>query len=300
MRGVKTAVPTAFAPRPRLGELLLVLAGWVGATVVLSSLLAPAAYALVEALAPGRFPFQRVLRRIALLVAVVLLVALRRRIGVRSWNDLGLGGFRARRGETAWGVVAGAATIAVLLLAELAAGTRIAGWNLAWGEVVEALAGAAVIGVLEEGLCRGALLFPFGRLTGARFWIANAATSAIYATAHFARGGGRPREVDWASGWRVWGEIGPAVGNHFEAWVGLFATGALFYALAWRQGHAWGAAGLHAGAVLALQIGGELTDPARGNRSLFLVDGLLPGYWIAALAMAAAVWLWRRGERAAG
>jgi hypothetical protein len=228
------------------------------------------------------------------------LVALRRRIGVRGWSDLGLGDFRARRGEAAWGFVAGAATIAALLVAELAAGTRIAGGNLGPGEAVEAFAGAAVIGLLEEGLCRGALLFPFGRLIGARFWIANAATSAIYATAHFARGGGRPREVDWASGWRVWSEIGPAVGDHLEAWVGLFATGALFYALAWRQGHAWGAAGLHAGAVLALQVGGDLTDPASGNRSLFLVDGLLPGYWIAALAMAAAVWLWRRGERAGG
>jgi len=291
---------SAFGARQRLGELLVGLTLWVGATVVLSSLLAPLAYGLVEALAPGRFPFQRVLRRIALLVAVVLLVVLRRRIGVRGWSDLGLGAFRARRGEAAWGVVAGAATIACLLVAELGAGTRVAGWDLQLAELVEAFAGAALIGLLEEGLCRGALLFPFGRLTGPRFWIANAATSAIYATAHFARGGGRPREVDWASGWRVWTEIGPAVGNHFEAWVGLFATGALFYALAWRQGHAWGAAGLHAGAVVALQVGGELTDPARGNRSLFLVDGLLPGYWIAALAMAAAVALWRRGERAGG
>jgi len=290
----------AFGARQRLGELLAGLALWVGATVVLSSLLAPLAYELVEALAPGRFPFRRVLRRIALLVAILLLVAGRRRLGIGGWSDLGLGAFGSRRGTAALGLAAGAATIALLLVVELGAGTRLAGWDLSWGELVEALAGAAVIGVLEEGLCRGALLFPFGRLTGFRFWTANAATSAIYATAHFARGGGRSGDVDWASGWRVWGEIGPAIGNHFEAWVGLFATGALFYALAWRQGHAWGAAGLHAGAVVALQVGGELTEAARGNRSLFLVDGLLPGYWTAVLAMAAAIWLWRRGERAGG
>jgi len=296
--GDAVPAPTAFAPRQRLGGLLVVLLLWVGGTVVVSALLAPAAYALVESLAPGRFPFQRVLRRLALLVAVALLVVTSRRLGVRGVRDLGLDAFAVRRGAFGRAVAAGATAIAALLLAELLLGTRVALWQLTPGEAVAALAGAAVIGLLEEGLCRGALLFPFGRLTGARFWIANVATSAIYATAHFARGGGRPREIDWASGWRVWGEIGPAVGQHFEAWLGLFATGALFYALAWRQGHAWGAVGLHAGAVLALQVGGELSDPARGGRSLFLVDGLLPGYALAALAGMTAFWLWRRGERA--
>lgn len=291
---------SAFGSRERLGALLALLFLWVAATVVVSAFVAPAAHNLVDWLAPGRFPFQRVLRRVALLVAVALLIALRRRIGVRSWGDLGLGGFAARRGELGRAAAVGGAVIAALLAVELAAGTRIYGWDLGWGELAEALAGAAVIGVLEEGLCRGALLFPFGRLTGARFWIANAATSAIYATAHFARGGGRPREIDWASGWRVWAEIGPAVAQHVEAWTGLFATGALFYALAWRRGHAWGAVGLHAGAVLALQVGGELTEATHGNRSLFLVDGLLPGYGIAAVAGLAALWLWRRGERVGG
>lgn len=290
----------AFGERQRLGELLALLLFWVGATVVLSAVLAPAAYALVESLAADRFPFQRVLRRLALLIAIALLVLLRRRIGLRGWRDLGLGELASRRSALVRSVAAGLATIAALFAVELAIGSRVVHWQLTPGELGETLVGAAVIGLLEEGLCRGALLFPFGRLTGARFWIANAVTSAIYATAHFARGGGRPRDVDWASGWQVWGEIVPAVGQHFEAWLGLFATGALFYALAWRQGHAWGAVGLHAGAVLALQVGGELCDPAHGNRSLFLVDGLLPGYAIAALAATAAVALWRRGERAGG
>jgi hypothetical protein len=297
MPGVRPEPPAAFGARPRLGALLALLLVWVGATVVASSLLAPAVSALVEWAAPGRFPFQRVLRRVAMLVAVLLLVALRRRIGFGGLAGLGLARSPGRWRAAGAAAGAGAAAIAALFAGERALGTRIDAFDLAPGEVAAALAGAAAIGLVEEALCRGALLFPFGRLTGWRFWVANAATSALYATAHFARGGGRPRTVDWTTGWEIWAEIGPAVGQHLESWTGLAATGALFYALAWRQGHVWGAAGLHAAAVLALQIGGELTDPATGGRSLVLVDGLLPGYPLAALAFAAAVAIWRSGER---
>lgn len=289
----------AFADRERLGDLVVLLLVWLGAAVVFSAVAAPAVYWLVDALAPGRFPFQRVLRRVAMLAAIVLLVLLRRRLGVARWADLGLA--RSRRRWRACGAAAlvGGATLTVVFVVERLLGTRIAVAELSVVGAFEAIAGAAVIGLVEEALCRGALLFPFGRLKSWRFWAGNALVSGVYATAHFVRGGRSPSEVDWGTGWEIWARIGPAVAGHVEAWCGLAATGALFYALAWRQGHVWGAAGLHAGAVLALQIGGGLSDPAVGGRSFFLVDGLLPGYPLAALSTAATIWIWWGGRRQA-
>lgn len=292
-------LPPAFAPRPRLAALLAAVAGWVALTVIVSALLAPPLFRLVEELSPGSYPFQRVLRRVAMLVALAALVVFRRRFGATSLAAVGLAVSRARWRAFGAALAAGVVTIGVAAGAELALGTRILGGSLSAGEAAETVVGAGLVGVVEEGLLRGAFLFPFGRLTGAAFWTANGAVSALYSTAHFARGGGRATAVDWASGWEVWAALPRAAAEHGEAWLGLFVTGALFYVLAWRQGHAWGAAGLHAGAVLALQIVGETSDPVAGGRSLLLVDGLLPGYGVAFLAALSAAAL-ALGAPAAG
>jgi hypothetical protein len=144
--------------------------------------------------------------------------------------------------------------------------------------------------LLEEGSAAARCSSRSGVSPAARFWIANAATSAVYATAHFARGGGRPR--DDRLGERLAG-LGRDRAGGRPALRGLDRPVRHRRALL-RPRLAAGARlgrgrGLHAGAVLALQVGGELTEAAHGNRSLFLVDGLLPGYAIAALAAAAAV-----------
>src|SRR6185436_3932687 len=145
------------------------------------------------------------------------------------------------------------------------------------------LLGAVAIGVIEEAICRGALLFPFTPLRGAALVSANVGVSALYSVLHFARGGGKLIEVDAWTGFRVWGELPLAAAQHLEAAVGLFLTGALLYLVAASQGHVWGAAGLHAGAVLALQLLGTATEPVPGADPLFLVDGLLPGWGLSAL-----------------
>jgi hypothetical protein len=98
-------------------------------------------------------------------------------------------------------------------------------------------------------------------------------------------------EVDAWSGFRVWRQLPFAVGEHFEAAIGLFLTGALLYLLAARQGHVWGAVGVHAGAVAMLQLLGTATEPVVGRGALFFVDGILPG-WGLSIALAAAIgWL---------
>ena len=166
--------------------------------------------------------------------------------------------------------------------------------------IAEAAGAGAAVGLLEEAVCRGALLFPFGPMSGAALAAANTVTSSLYATAHFLRGGGRESRVDAWSGFRLWGELPGALGDHVEAWVGLFLTGALLYLLAARQGHAWGATGVHAGAVFALQLLGTVTEPVAGADALFFVDGLLPGWGLSALLAAALGVLLARRPRAGG
>ncbi len=289
MRRTGDPLPPAFAPRRRLPALLLGLVGGLAASVVASALLSPAAYALVEAILPGSAQFQRVLRRVALLAVVVLLVWGCRKMGVRRWADLGLAWSAERGRRLVFGAIAGAAAITLLFAVDLAAGRRIATDALTPTRVAKALAGAAAVGFVEESICHGALLFPFGRFTGATLVAANGAVSALYSTAHFLRGGLSIDEASVAAGVRVWARVPIASIAHGEAWRGLFLFGALLYLIAWRQGHAWGAIGIHAGAVLAIQILGAATDPVAGRASLFWVDGLLPGNGVSLLLVVAIV-----------
>jgi hypothetical protein len=284
------------AARPGLGALVVGIAVGFAVTALVSAFLAPAAYALVEAIAPGAFPFQRVFRRATLLVALVALVVGLRAAGVRRLADVGLGAFRRRVRVALAGAVYGALAIVVAFAAEIGFGRRaLTPANLAPAAVAEALGAGAAVGLLEEGVCRGALLFPFGPFAGVRLAAANATTSALYATAHLLRGGGRPGTVDAWSGFRLWRQLPRVLVQHIEAWVGLFLTGAILYLVAARQGHAWGAVGVHAGAVVALQTLGVATAQVAGREPLFLVDGLLPGWGLSALLLvvlvAGALWL---------
>ena len=296
-----TGIGSPSGETPRLGAPQLVVGLLVGTLVValVSALLAPWIFAAVEALAPGRYPFQRVFRRVAMLAALIAVVVGLRRAGVRRLADFGLrrapDGKRAIWVGVAWGVFA----IAAAFGAELALGNRVAAPEaLTATKAASLLAGAAAIGVIEEALCRGALLFPFLPLSGVSLVVANGAVSALYATAHFLRGGGKPGAIDAWSGFRLWAELGRAIPDHVEAWIGLFLTGALLYLVARRQGHVWGAVGTHAGAVAALQLLGTATAPAMGRDPLFLVDGLLPGWGLSVLLLGAIGFFAWRGVRA--
>ncbi|GMU65366.1 MAG: hypothetical protein AMXMBFR36_16400 [Acidobacteriota bacterium] len=273
---------TAWASEPRVGALVAGLALWLGVTVVVSSLVAPFAFRAIEAISPGAFPFDRVFRRVAMLVALVHLVVWLRQSGVRRWADAGFTGAGRRSGAFPRWALAGALLAAALFVVDVVSGHRVAALALTPAGVAKALLGGALIGLLEEGVCRGALVFPFGRLRGAALALAAGAISAVYSTGHFARGRTRLAEVDWTSGFELWGRVGDAIAASPEAWVGLFALGLLFDRLARRQGHVWGAAGLHAGAVAVIQLGSDLTDPAPAG-SLFFTNGLHPAWALTAL-----------------
>ena len=297
----ESPIPDAFADRARSGALVGGLALWLAVTVVASSLAAPFVFRLLESTSPGAFPFDRVFRRVAMLVALVHLVVWLRRAGARSWPAVGF--TRAGwAGRGAWRAAAvGFAAVAALVVVELVAGTRLPRFELDASGVATALLGGVAIGLLEEGVCRGALVFPFGRLRGVGLAAAAGTISAVYATGHFLRGRERLAEVDWTSGFELWGRVGAAIARSPAAWVGLFVLGLLFDRVARRQGHVWGAAGLHAGAVAALQLGSDATDPAASG-SLFFTNGLHPDWALTALLALAwlALGVRRRGGANAG
>jgi membrane protease YdiL (CAAX protease family) len=277
------------AERERSAALLVGLAVWLAVVVGASALLAPAVLGASDALFGDRFPMLRVFRRLVMLLAVVGLVFWARRLGIRRWSQIGLTAAGWRSGAAGWGFALGTVSGILLFAIELAGGWRVAvGWP-GLLDAVEALAAGIVIGLLEEAVCRGFLLFPFAPRSGRRFWLGAAAVSALYSTAHFARGGrGLDLAIDAAVGWRIWAQVPARLVEHWEAWVGLFAVGLLFHALAAGDGHVWRVAGLHAGAVVALQLGGAATEArAGGGDSLFFADGLNPGLPLGGLLLVA-------------
>lgn len=291
----------AFWPKPRPRAFFLGVLLWVALSLVLSVLLAPLIHGAVDALFPGAIHFRRVVRRIGQLVALVLAIVGLRRLGVRRFADVGLAWMEGTRRGLAVTAGLGFALVAVPLGIEFAlAGRRVTG-RLGISELLLVLAGAALVSLLEEGFCRGALVFPFGRLRGAALVGAVATVAALFATAHFVRGGMRGTASDWNAAWQVWSAVPRAVAQYHEAWVGLFVAGVALYLLAWRQGHAWGAVGAHFGAVVALQVAGRIGDVAPEGGTPFFVDGLLPGYGMAALLVVAIGLGWmidRRRSRA--
>jgi hypothetical protein len=221
-----------------------------------------------------------------------------RRLGLRSFAQIGFTRTGWRSGAAWRGALGGAAVIAALFALELAVGLR--DWTGAPSlrlVVSVALAGAA-IGLVEEGICRGALVFPFGRLRGAGLLAASSAVTALWTVAHFLRGG-RERfpHVDWTSGWTLWAGLPGTVVTSFEAFCGLFAAGLLADRIARRQGHVWGVAGMHAGVAAALQLGGAATDPVRPGQSWFFTDGLLPGWGVAVIGVVVLAVMAARGRR---
>ncbi len=290
-------LPSAFWPKPRPGAYFVGVLLWLALSLAASVLLAPLVHPLVEGLAPGRFHFRRVTRRLAQLVALVLAIVGLRRLGVRRFAEVGLGWSSGRARQLLQAAGLGFVFVTLPILAELALGARRPTGGIGAAALGGILASSALVALLEEGFCRGVLIFPFGRLRGLALAGAAVLNAALFATAHFVRGGMRGSAVDLAAAWQIWAAVPRAVVEYREAWLGLFAVGLALYLYAWRQGHAWGAIGAHFGAVVALQVAGRLGDVAPGAETSFFVDGLLPGYGMAALLGAAILVGWGRELR---
>jgi membrane protease YdiL (CAAX protease family) len=279
--------PPAFAAEPHPVHFLLAFLAWIAGVVVATSLLTPPLFALFEGWRPGFVSFPRLLRRLAIPAALLLLWWILRRLEIRRWRQIGATGDGWRSGDALRAAAAGFAATLLLFGVELVAGSRVVEWEGTWWRPSLIVVAAIAIALREELVFRGAFLFPFGRLRGTGAILQALLVPGVYAAAHFARSQPKGIAVTWVAGFELWGALVRGAWGHPEAFTGLFALGLFLHLLARRQGHVWGAVGFHAGAVTAIQLGGDLTEGLNPRHTLFFADGLLPG-WGAALVLGAA------------
>ena len=294
-RGGPAPAP-AFAAEPRPVLFLFAFLAWIAGVIVVTSLLAPPLFTLLEGWKPGFVSFPRLLRRLAIPAALLLLWWILRRLEIRRWRQIGTTREGWRRGDARRAAAAGFAATLSLFGIELVAGSRVMQWEGTWWRPALIVVAAVVIALREELVFRGAFLFPFGRLRGAGALLQLLLIPAVYAAAHFARSQPKGIVVSASAGFELWGALVRGAWAHPEAFSGLFALGLFLHLLARRQGHVWGVVGFHAGAVTAIQLGGDLTEGLNPRHTLFFADGLLPG-WGAALVLAAGCLLLLRPER---
>ncbi|MCZ7649653.1 MAG: CPBP family glutamic-type intramembrane protease [Thermoanaerobaculia bacterium] len=278
-----------------------------------TALLAPWLYAGLLALDPQlRWPYGRVYNRLAMVVAVAILIAVRRELGWRHLRRLlaeGAPGERWRAVATGFGV-ATAGTVAGVA------------WAWAAGELVPALTeypflsfgtlatvvGSFVTALVEEGFFRG-LMFPALALAlGAP--AAALASSALFSVLH-ALSAERAYVWEGLSAGAGFDYLGVLVAHQVHPAVlrplfGLFLVGLALAFVVRCTGSLYLAIGLHAGWALTFQLQRHAMWPAvpvpRGLPALagrYFVLGQ-PWAWVVVAATAAAALLWwqraRRGE----
>ncbi len=246
-------------------------------------------------------PFHKLHFRLLELCALLGLFPLLRALGINDREHWGFGpgrgaaagasfGVGVARGFAAGVVMLGAlvAVLWILGVRELRAALDPSPMFLATA-AGGALAGALVVGVVEEAWFRGAL---HGAVT--RIWDTTAAVVAValvYAAVHFVRPDFRiePGEVDWLSGYVLASHLFDRMGNPaiVDSALALVAAGALLGLVRAHTGRIAECIGLHAGWVVVIKLTrtGTVLNPHSGWSILVGdYDGVLG--WLACLVFA--------------
>lgn len=305
------APPESAAPRgrPLRSIVVYLLAVFAG-----GALLAPWLYLAVQALAPSvpalgeiaEAPFGRYVNRALLITALAGLPFFVRGSGIRRWTDVGLDPKRVAWRRLGAGFALGFVSLAAVCSVALVAGARTLNLERSAGALVGtffgALLTAAVVGVIEELLFRGAI---FGGLRRAMPWgWALLASSAVYGIVHFLARPVSPESVDWLSGFRALPTMlaGAAeVETLVPAFLNLTLAGVILGLAYARTGDLWASIGIHAGWIFWLRFYGFLTKAVPGVDQWFwgtrkLIDGWM-AFAALVVVLAAVLALSRRRPR---
>lgn len=241
------------------------------------------------------FPFDRVMRRVVLVVSAAFLFLDRRGLEIVSLASAGLrGGGRGPR-LAARGWCLGAGALALMSAVMALCGARIPGLFFdGWGGLARGLAAAfaagAAVAFIEEIFFRGFVLQAL--LRSLPRFASVAAASAFFAIVHFFNASDMPvpRSFDPLLGFKaVVYFFAPLLtpAGWIPGFIGLFLFGAVLCVSTIRTGSLYLAMGFHAGCVFGIKAEGLFLDRVKGVAPWFFGDGrVVTGVfgWIVLLA----------------
>lgn len=238
----------------------------------------------------ARVPFHRVFDRAVLGLALISVWPLLRNMGITSWRELGFGNAGEKWRDVVPGFLIGFCSLAVIAFLAIVTGARSGHLTTNGHEIVtrlvSATTAAVLVAFLEEILFRGAL---FGLMR--KHWqlgTAVAASSLIYALAHFTQKAPEPVFVKWSSGLvtltQTFRELDDLQAMVPKALV-LFVAGVILTIAYHRTGSLFLSIGLHAGWIFWLKSYRFVSAPIVGGANWFWgTDELING-WLALLVL---------------
>lgn len=278
------------------------------ASLLASCVLAPWVALLIGALRdslPGMrdaldFPFDRIMRRVVLVTALLLLFLERRSLRISSFATMGFRDASRARSLLFRGWVLGAGSLAAMLCVMTVCGSRRPGVFFSGpGELALELGKAfltgAVVAVIEEVFFRGFVLQSLLRDLSRP--AAVIAMSAFFAIVHFFNASDMPipSSFDPLLGFKAVAYFFAPLLKPAEVmpgFIGLFLFGAVLGVAVLRTGSLYLAIGIHAGCVFGVKAEGLFLDRAGGVAPWFFGDGrIVTGVfgWIVLLAMLGAL-----------
>lgn len=224
--------------------------------------------------------FERVASRAVLIMAIVLFMALYKKLGFSSWRDIGFNTDKKQFfADLAKGIALGLLIMLPVVIGLLITQNRVLEVDLDLSalnildQIVTALIAGLIIALIEETLFRGAMLSAIKKQSSVVFAIV--VTSLIYAAVHFIE----PNidydsdSLHWASGFVLVKDALSSVANvsHIaDSFIALFLAGVLLAMVRIRSQRIALCMGIHAGWVLAIKTFKSFTDSNKQSEYAFL------------------------------
>lgn len=271
-----------------------IIAAYFAAIFIGGALLAPWVHGLVQFMAESLpvlkglagAPLHRYVSRCFIIIGVAGLVPVLRKLGVKSWQEVGLRPVSMAKNGVWLGLAFGFLSLAIVMILVVSAGARSFVTDRTEGELLKHMlnAGAAalLVAALEELFFRGVV---FGALRKQFSWqTALFVSSGIYALLHFFARVTSPAEVHWWSGLALLPHMMRGFGDVQQLVPGFFnlLLAGIMLALAYqRTGNLWFSYGLHAGWIFWLKSYGFFTQNVTDANVWLWGSGKLIDGWAA-------------------
>jgi membrane protease YdiL (CAAX protease family) len=242
--------------------------------------------------------FVRVASRSVLIMAIIFFMMLYRKLGFKSWRDIGFSTDKKQFfSDLVKGIAFGLLIMLPVIVGLLITKNRVLDVDLDTSvlnildQVVTALIAGLIIALIEETLFRGAMLSAIKKHSSVFFAIV--VTSLMYASVHFIEPNidYDTNSLHWASGFVL---VKDALSSIFEvnriadSFIALFLAGVLLALVRIRSNRIALCMGIHAGWVMAIKTLKSVTDSNWQSEYAFLtgsydkVIGVLAAVIIAA------------------